>query len=285
MTSCCFCNCVKDIKPRPLDLKNIYQQVEIFNYETCHSKGYFYAKSVADDGFPPYFLRRKGWSIYTETPRNYELEEALGTNTALRARLPAFDNFPLSYKSSQALVVGKWYIPFMFIKDGTLKNSLKNQFKESMYYLVTLEQRWEQIHKCKNQNNESVITVDVKLDIESVFVNGEKAMWDEKNVVDGMIFFNVDGKNGGGEKPSVGLKEEVVQRMKWEQKRGGGLVVLGMDQQREVNVRKEEKFEGNSWNEFGCYVLVESFVVKRMDGSIVLTYEFVHTHQLRSKWE
>lgn len=115
MTTCCFCKHVKDIKTRPLDLKNIYQQVEIFNNGTV-CKGYFCAKSVAADGFPPYFLRRKGWSIHTRTP-NSNLQEAPGTNTALRSRLPAFD-FPLSYKSSEAVVVGKWYTPFMFIKDG-----------------------------------------------------------------------------------------------------------------------------------------------------------------------
>lgn len=80
------------------------------------------------------------------------------------------------------------------------------------------------------------------------------------------------------------MKEEVVQRMKWEQEKGGGW--LRGDQKGEVKVRKEEKFGGNgNWEEFGCYALVESFVVRRTDGSVVLTYEFLHTHQLRTKWE
>jgi hypothetical protein len=36
---------------------------------------------------------------------------------------------------------------------------------------------------------------------------------------------------------------------------------------------------------FGFYVLVERFEVKRMDGSLVLTYDFNHINQIREKWE
>ncbi|KAL3510910.1 hypothetical protein ACH5RR_030311 [Cinchona calisaya] len=92
-------------------------------------KRHFYAKSVAPDVFPPYFLRRKGWSVRTKTPKHYKLDEAPGLNAALRAKLLEF-NFPPSYKSSKAVVVGKWYSPFMFIKDGTLKD----QMERSMFY-------------------------------------------------------------------------------------------------------------------------------------------------------
>lgn len=101
-------------------------------------KGYFNAKSVATLGFPPSFLRRKEWPIYTKTPKNYQLSEALGINADLRARFPEFD-FPLSNRSSEAVVVGKWYSLFMFIRVGTLKD----QIKRSIFYQTTLEQRWE----------------------------------------------------------------------------------------------------------------------------------------------
>ncbi|KAI5678746.1 hypothetical protein M9H77_09696 [Catharanthus roseus] len=277
-TTCCFCRCVKDVKPRPLDPKDMYQQVEITNYESrCSCEGQFKAKSVATDGFPPFFLRRKGWSIYTKTPKDYQLHEALGINADLRARFPEFE-FPLSYKSSEAVVVGKWFSPFMFIKDGTLKD----QIKTSIFYQITLEQRWDQIYTCQNYyNQENSVNVDVTLDTENAYIAGQKAVWDEKNIANGMILFRAFGKNG--EETYVGLREEVVQRMKWEQERGGW---SRGGKERQVKVSIEEKFgEKFSWREFGCYVLVESFVVKRMDGSVAMIYDFVHTQHLRSKWE
>ena len=141
MATCCFCRCIRDVKPRPLDPHDIYQQFDIALYATsCSAKGKFYAKSVSPDGFPPSFLGRKGWQIRGNTPKNYELREAPGLNAALRARLPEF-NFPMSYKSSESVIVGKWYCPFIFIKDG----NLRDQTKRSMFYEMTLEQRWEQI--------------------------------------------------------------------------------------------------------------------------------------------
>jgi hypothetical protein len=51
-------------------------------------------------------------------------------------------------------------------------------------------------------------------------------------------------------------------------------------------VKRVEEFGGDGgWKKFGCYVLVERFVLRRMDGSLVLTNDFKHTHQVRSKWE
>lgn len=56
----------------------------------------------------------------------------------------------------------------------------------------------------------------------------------------------------------------------------------------EKRVNKVEEFGGkmkSEWREFCCYVLVERFVLKRRDGSLVLTCDFRHTHQIRSRWE
>ena len=137
MTPCCFCNCVRDIKPRPLDPHDVYQQFEIIPYSTlCKGSGSFYAKSLADDGFPPNFLRRKGWEIYTKTPKNYELREAKGINVALRSQLPEL-NFQPSTKNSIPVVVGKWYCPFIFIKEGRLTKPVT----KFVFYEMTLEQR------------------------------------------------------------------------------------------------------------------------------------------------
>ncbi|KAA8529240.1 hypothetical protein F0562_033961 [Nyssa sinensis] len=277
MTTCCFCSSVQDVKSRPLDPHDIYQQFAIAPYETTfQSGGRFYAKSVAPDGYPPYFLRRKGWEIYTKTPRNYELGEAQGLDTPLRTRLPEF-NFPLSLKTSEAVMVGKWYCPFMFIKEG----ALRNQMKTSMFYEMTLEQKWEKIFECENNGSQgNEVCVDVSVQREVVFVAGREAVWDERNVVDGAIWFT--GFGSAGEEISVGLSLAIVERMKWEQERVG----YGGGGERQIRVKKVEEFGGMSgWIKFGCYVLVERFVLKRMDGSVVMVYDFKHTHQIKCKWE
>ncbi|KAL8531573.1 hypothetical protein ACS0TY_008246 [Phlomoides rotata] len=83
-TNCFFCRCVKDVKPRPLDPHNIYQQFEIVRFEGLRcTKGEFFAKSIASDGFPPSFLRRKGWSIHTNTPDDFKLFPAQGLDSEL----------------------------------------------------------------------------------------------------------------------------------------------------------------------------------------------------------
>ncbi|KAK1389893.1 3-ketoacyl-CoA synthase [Heracleum sosnowskyi] len=279
MTTCCFCRYVKDVKPRPFDPHDTYQRFEIANYETaCNQRGSFFAKPVAEDAFPPDFLRRKGWQIKSKTPRNYTLGEALGLDSVLRARLPDL-NFPLSNKSSKAVVVGKWYCPFMFIKDGTLTS--RDQMANSLFYEMTLEQRWEQIFEHDNIDHGNTVMVDAVVQREVVLVGGREAVWDEKNLVDKMIWFKSFGSKG--EEVSVGLSVEIVKRMKWEEERAGW---VGGDR-REVRVHRVEEFVGgaNGWRKSGSYVLVERFVLKRMDQSVVMTYDFKHTHQLKCMWE
>ncbi|KAK8567456.1 hypothetical protein V6N13_105421 [Hibiscus sabdariffa] len=265
--TCCFCLCYPDIDPQPADQHDMYQQFEICK----KNRGGFVAKSVAPDGVPPGFLKRKGWRASTSTPRNFALDEAPGLDTALRARLPTFD-FPLSCKSSEPVVVGKWYCPFIFIKDGTPKD----QMAKSMYYKMTLEQRWEQVFACNNHNNkDNVVEIDVRVEREVVRVNGmpiRESSVENREVIDGVMWF-------GDSTARVGLSSAIVERMKWEEERFGW---NGGDE----NVKKVEKMESNGvWNQFGCYVLVERFVLRRMDASLVLTYDFRHTHVVRNKWE
>ncbi|KAL5855954.1 hypothetical protein ACOSQ4_005756 [Xanthoceras sorbifolium] len=74
--------------------------------------------------------------------------------------------------------------------------------------------------------------------------------------------------------------------MNWEEERVGWV----RGNERQVSVKREEQCCGgvhgsDQWRKFGCYVLVERFVLKRMDGSLFLTYDFKHTHHIRSKWE
>ncbi|XP_002514527.2 uncharacterized protein LOC8264523 [Ricinus communis] len=272
MTTCCFCSCVSDLKPQSLDHHDIYQQFEIHR----RNWGGFVAKSVASDGFPPDFLRRKGWRVHTSTAHEFELTEAQGLDKILRARLPDF-NFPLSQNTSSPVVVGKWYCPFMFIKDGTLKDQIGN----SRYYEMTLEQQWEQIFACENSSNGgNAVNVDVIVEAEAAAV-GEKVLHTEKNVADGMMWFR-STDNVGGETNSVGLRLAIIERMKWEQERFGW---IGSNEM-QVRVKRMEEFRGiGEWKKFGCYILVERFMLRRMNGSLVLTYDFRHTQHLRTKWE
>ncbi|KAE8690918.1 3-ketoacyl-CoA synthase 6-like [Hibiscus syriacus] len=264
--TCCFCLCYPDIEPQPADHHDMHQQFEICR----RRRGSFFAKSVSPDGVPPGFLKRKGWQACTSTPRNFTFGEAPGLDATLRAQLPQFD-FPLSCKSSQPVVVGKWYCPFIFIKDGTPKDQMTN----SMYYKMSLEQRWEQVFACNNDyNKDNRVVIDTRVEREVIRVNGmsSEITLDDRETVDGTMWF-------GGSTAGVGLSLAIIEKMKSEEERFGW---NGGDER----VKREEKMEGNGvWNQFGCYVLVERFVLRRMDESLALTYDFKHTHVVRNKWE
>ncbi|KAJ0094777.1 hypothetical protein Patl1_16577 [Pistacia atlantica] len=194
----------------------------------------FLPNQVVPDGFPPDFLRRKGWGMTAETSDDFELSEATGLDSTLRARLPDF-NFPLPNKVSKPVAVGKWYCPFIFIKESSLKQQIKN----SMYYELTLEQRWEQIFASENSHSrENGVVVDVVVPTEVVSFGGVEGVPDEKNVVDGMMWFK-SSINAGGEL-SVGLSTLIIERMKWEEERFGW--VVGTEKQ--VRVKKVEEFGG-----------------------------------------
>ncbi|XP_018843692.2 uncharacterized protein LOC109008150 [Juglans regia] len=273
-TCCCF-NYIKDVPPKPLDPNEMHQQFEIHPNETSCGRSGFVAKPIAPDGFLPRFLARRGWQVRTSTPRNFSLGEAPGLDTTLRARLPDF-SFPLSYKSSQNVAVGRWYSPFMFIWEGTPKD----QMTRSMYYEITLEQKWEQVFSCeKSESQSNAVVVDAVVQREEVLIAGMEVV--DLNVVDGVMWFKSFG-NGEAE-VSVGLSMLVVERMKWEQIRVGWVG----GNERQVALKRVEEFGGSAgeWIKLGFYVLVERFVVKRMDGSLVLTYDFKHINQTRTKWE
>ncbi|KAF8364989.1 hypothetical protein HHK36_033005 [Tetracentron sinense] len=184
----CFCSFVKHEKSRALDHQDIYQQMEITRQETsCFTTGGFVAKSLAPDGFPSEFLRVQGWNIYASTQHIFQLGEARGLDASLRARLPQF-NFPLSSTSSGTVVVGKWYCPFMFIKEE--EEELKDQMEKSIFYEITLEQKWEQIYACENnQSKTSSVAVDVVVQREMGLISGREAAKDDTNVVDGVVWF------------------------------------------------------------------------------------------------
>ncbi|KAL6192971.1 hypothetical protein ACLB2K_034056 [Fragaria x ananassa] len=282
MVDCCFGKSPQDAKPKPLDPSDIYQQIEII---PRRHRGYYTAKAVASDGFPPYFLRRKDWRVTMDTPRHYQLGEAPGLDSSKRSGFPSFD-FPLSKDCSDAMLVGKWHCPFLFIKEGGLK--LKHQMKQCMFYEMRLEQRWERIFDKYNEgtsSNANAVFVDTFVQREVVFIAGNEAFSDNLdrfNVADDGFMWFKSSDGAGGEK-SAGLSMKIVERMKWEQERVGWVG----GEKRKVRVERSEMYGGiGSWNRFACYVLVERFVLKRNDGSLaLLTYDFKHTHQIRCKWE
>ncbi|KAL1202377.1 hypothetical protein V5N11_008981 [Cardamine amara subsp. amara] len=263
---CCFCfSYVPEAKPQQADPYDIYQQFEIHQPKSL-SRNYF-ATSVAPDGVPPEFLKRKYWTVEYSTSEDYGLsDDAKGINTKLRSELPSDLN--------TNVVVGKWYVPFIFVKE----RDAKDQLKSSTYYSMVLVQRWEEVYSCDNTYNEKTREVVVNVEVEPEVVKlegqgiGEKITSVDEN---GVFWFEVADKK-------IGLRSVVIERMKLEEERFGW-----KRQPQRAMVKKSERFDGggSNWKSYRCYVLVESFVLRRMDESLVLTFEFRHVDKLRTKWE
>ncbi|PPE02593.1 hypothetical protein GOBAR_DD00366 [Gossypium barbadense] len=153
VVTCCFRRCFPDIEPQLADHHDIYQQFEI-----CPKKrgGFFVAKLMAPDGVPSKFLRRNA-------PRSSTLDEAL-----------VLDNI---YES---VIVGKWYCPFIFIKDGRPKDQ---------YNVVMVDMMVER----------EVIRLNGKTEAISETLN--RVMWFREGIM------------------SVWLNLDIVERMKWEEER------------------------------------------------------------------
>ncbi|KAL1191683.1 hypothetical protein V5N11_025836 [Cardamine amara subsp. amara] len=307
---CCFPDILHDKKPKPLDPRNIYQTVKI----NRHHERTFYAKSVAPDSAPPSFLKKKGWELRTSRslhPRRPR--EALGLDDELRTRLPEF-GFPISTIRSGSVIVGEWYCPFMFVKE---KCSVSYQMKKSMFYRMTLSQYWERIYHCQNsdlnetnndveenndENEEEVVRVDVNVVREANYVKGMEAIMGEKEGHGGFYWYRpVQGPRRPGERrrkmglgSAVGLSFAVVERMRRVMEEGGWVgggrkvVRVERDEQFRVSNGDLRNVNGNNdrdWKRFGCYVLVESFGLRRADGVLLVKCVFRHTNRLRCKWE
>ncbi|XWS27358.1 hypothetical protein CRYUN_Cryun26dG0108400 [Craigia yunnanensis] len=109
---CFFSDVISDVKPKPFDHRNLYQQFKIHR----HHRHSFFAKSTATDSIPPKFLRKNGWELRISWSYRLQLNEALGLDSSLRTRLPDF-NFPMYSKKSPSVVVGQWYCPFIFVRE------------------------------------------------------------------------------------------------------------------------------------------------------------------------
>ncbi|KAI9085695.1 hypothetical protein K1719_032301 [Acacia pycnantha] len=243
--NCCGVSYIPEASPRPLNPFDSYQQFEIIQ----KPRDLFEAKSMASDGVPPLCLREQ-WKLHISNTLCPPYHEALGLNSSLRAQLPHFE-FLSSHDHSEPVVVGKWYCPNMFVRD---------KGKKTRFYEMTLEQKW------------------FKLDWQKLVEND--AFRDERNLASGFVkFISPDQR-----RPEVvELSTVIMERIKWEQESVGW--VRGTNNGTEKLLRVEE-FEGSAtWRKFSCYLLVESFVLKRKDKSLVITFDFNHIHQVRCKWE
>ncbi|TVU06059.1 hypothetical protein EJB05_49250, partial [Eragrostis curvula] len=157
---------------------------------------------------------------------------------SLAQLMPDTDAIPAAPASTAA--IGRWYCPFYLIKqDGV---SPRQQMDSSPFYEVTLEQRWD-----ANDGGSSKITG------EKVFIGGS---------VEAMLYVGSSLQQGGayswfrasGER--IGVCTSVWERMRWLERRCGGRVL-------------EEAGDDAG------KLMVQRFMVKRMDGSIAVTFDFV----------
>ncbi|XP_028803428.1 uncharacterized protein LOC114758546 [Neltuma alba] len=275
--TCLFFSYSKHIQSRPFNPSDEYQQFEILK-KSCG----FQAKPIVSDGLPPLFVRKKNWILSSKTPHSYQMSEALGINPSLRTQLPPF-TFPSSLSSSdrsEPVVAGKWYCPFMFVKEEGV--SVKEQMKRSVFYEMTLERRWDRVLSKENSGNSNEVFVDVVAKTEVARLgDGREAVWEEGRVgEEGVMWLRslVRGER------KVGLSMAIVERIRWEEERSDW---EGKNEKKQARFKRVEKFEGISgmWRNFGFYVLVESFVLKRMDGSLVLTCDFRHSNHVKCTWE
>ncbi|WOL16401.1 hypothetical protein Cni_G25188 [Canna indica] len=273
MINCCFCRCINDVNPRDFDPDDFHQQFEIIP-----KRGRFTAKSVLPDGFAPWLLRQH-WKLYASAPKDEcQLTEASGLDKAARSQVPPLMELPISRAVDSSLMVGKWYTSCVFVKDGAL--DLKDQMKRSAFYEIALEQRWEEVYACDNLYGDRR-EVEVKASVEA-----EAAVIDEKHAVrqparqedGGVVWFKAAEGEG-----KVGLSWAVLERMRWEESRGGW--ASGEEMVERVEECGGGGGEKSRWTRFGCYVLVERFKVKRMDGSLILAIDFKHTRTIQTKWE
>ncbi|TVU06061.1 hypothetical protein EJB05_49252, partial [Eragrostis curvula] len=250
MVPCCFCRCIKDAKPRPFDPADVYQQMEIVQKRP----GKFTAKAVAPDGFPHFLYRKKHWRVFASMPKNFDLGEAPGTDSALRSRHLAEVSLVEAFSAPMNFAVGKWYCPFYLIQEDGMAPS--EQMDRSAFYEVTLEQLWEAVDARGGSKTTS------KKELIAGNVEAEEEAAGSSRHGDAYVWFRAAA---AGQK--IGVATSVLERMLWEQYKGGWV--------------------GNEENDghvaAGVLVLVERFVVKRMDGTVAVAFDFAHLNKVRAK--
>ncbi|KAF8701976.1 hypothetical protein HU200_033310 [Digitaria exilis] len=208
-------------------------------------RGWFTARAVAPDAFPSSILRHKYWRVYASGSRKFNLGEAPGLDVVLRSSQLAV--------ADTAAAVGRWYSPFFLVKEAGV--APRGQMERSAFYEVTLEQRWVPVHQhgggSKLGSRKALVGGVVEAEQESL-MNSRQG--------DGYVWFKAAATG-----QVVGVCTSMWERMLWEQYRGGWV--------------DEEEDAGKV---AGGWVLVERFVVKRLDGRVVVAFEFVHLNKVRA---
>lgn len=240
MSACCFCRCIKDVKPRPFDPTDIYQQMEVVR----RRRGQFTAKAVAPDGFPSYLYRQKYWTVQATKPKSFALAlgDAPGLNAAQRSRVLDSAS-PITPATMAPTTVGRWYCPFYLFKEDGVSPSA--QMDRAAFYEVVLEQRWEPVHDGTKLSSKTALiggNLEARLDVPSRSRQGDGYVWVRAAAAQ-----------------RVGVCASVWEKMLWEEYRGGWV-----DEENEAGMVT------------GGSVLVERFAVKRTDGSVVVAFDFVH---------
>ncbi|GMI65588.1 hypothetical protein like AT1G13510 [Hibiscus trionum] len=262
VTYCCSRKIIQDVEPRPFDHRDELQQFEICS----DGDAGFHAKPVVPCSFTPTFLRFKFY-LFVKNKRIYQLQDdAKGIDESIRSCLPELDSSALN------MIIGKWYTPFVFVKE----RSLNFQMVKSLFYTVTLERMWENIYSWENDGRESrgnsvALNVEIKREVDFLF--GVEVLRRDGIDNEGFIWFG-----SGGEE--VGLSSTVFEGMRWLEESVGWL-----DGVERVERVVEIGGDGGGWRRIDCYVLVERFALRRMDGTLVLNCDFRHTHEIRTKWE
>lgn len=180
--TCCFCIRFNHVhrykKPQP-DPYDIHQQV-VITTTSSPSCSYYHAKPADPNAILPAYLM-SSWTLENRTSTLRLIDDAKGLNVELRSKLPGLD---------MSVVVGKWYVPFLFVKEG----DIIDQVKISMYYNMTLHQRWEEVFFYENVHNEDCIQVAVDVDLEAqvIKVEGQKINIETTNLdAKGIVWFQV----------------------------------------------------------------------------------------------
>ncbi|XP_078179523.1 uncharacterized protein LOC144573619 [Carex rostrata] len=211
--------------------------------EIIPHRGRFTAKSVASDGIPPWIFRQKYWPLHESKPEIYQLGEALDVNQSLRLNY-------LELNTSTSVITGKWFCPFFFFLKE--RADPPYQMKRSMFYEVTLEQFWKEVYS--------------GIEKMSILLRGEETMREEMESNDGFLWFRKTGVLNG---ERIGLNLALWEMIKWEENRGG------WDDQGTGAILEELRL--------GDYVLVERFSFERLNGTVVLALDFLHTDKVRTK--
>lgn len=261
MSYCCSRRIIEDVEPTPFDYRDEYQQFEICSDGDVD----FYANPIVPHSFPPSFLRCK-FHLFVKNKRVHRLNDAQGIDDSLRMRLPELN--------STRIIIGKWYTPFVFVKG---EGPVKVQMEKSLFYTITLEKYWQNIYSWENDGSKSgnVIAMNVSIQREVNFLFGMEAVKDGGMDNEGFVWFR-SSVNGHGH-VSVGLSLAIVERMRWLEQSAGW--ADGVERLEKVETAGE-----SGWKRFDCYVLVESFALRRMDGTLVLNCDFRHTHHIQTRW-